>query len=319
MNDQLNLMNRFFAGKASREDADALADWIGEDESRKKEFDKAYRLFLISNFTLESPEFQERLSQMRLSRARRLRTVVIGAVAAASLAVGVLVTHFVERRAADRKMAATTLVSEAKPGQQSKVTLSDGTVVELNSGSRLVYPAIFGRGERKVRLEGEALFDVNHDEEHPFIVETYAYNVKVLGTKFNVLAIEEGDEFCATLLEGKIEIQSPSGEREALLDPGMSASRKDGKLREGASSDTECLWTEGIISAAGVDFKTLMDRMERAYGVKIQIDCDKMPVLRYKRLKLRISNGIEYAFNALLRNADFDYTYDEETNTYHII
>ena len=49
----------------------------------------------------------------------------------------------------------------------SRIALSDGTSVELNSKSRITYPALFIGRERRVRLEGEAMFDVRHDADHP--------------------------------------------------------------------------------------------------------------------------------------------------------
>ena len=68
--------------------------------------------------------------------------------------------------------------------------MSDGTVVNLNSGTSLKYPVAFVEGEnRSVFLDGEAFFDVATDKDHPFIVNAEALNIEVLGTKFNVSAL----------------------------------------------------------------------------------------------------------------------------------
>ena len=78
-------------------------------------------------------------------------------------------------------------------GQRMQMTLADGSHVQLNAGTTLEYPVVFDRKARRVKLSGEALFEVTHDSSHPFIVETFATDIQVLGTKFNVLA-DSGSE-----------------------------------------------------------------------------------------------------------------------------
>ena len=92
------------------------------------------------------------------------------------------------RRAMEELVEESTMAFSNSPGQITTITLPDGTVVNLNADSRIEYPAVFYGDERRVRLEGEAIFDVVHDEEKPFVVETFRYDIKVLGTKFDVTA-----------------------------------------------------------------------------------------------------------------------------------
>ncbi|EKC56861.1 protein containing FecR protein domain protein, partial [human gut metagenome] len=63
-----------------------------------------------------------------------------------------------------------------------QMTLADGTLVHLNAGTTLEYPVVFSRKDRRVKLTGEALFEVAHNAKHPFIVETFATDLQVLGT-----------------------------------------------------------------------------------------------------------------------------------------
>ena len=91
-------------------------------------------------------------------------------------------------------------------GKRTQITLSEGTKVWLNSGSKLVYPALFSGNRREVYIEGEAVFDVTHMQDKPFVVSTKGYDIKVLGTVFNVSAYSD-DNFSRTVLEqGKIEL-----------------------------------------------------------------------------------------------------------------
>jgi len=100
-------------------------------------------------------------------------------------------------------------------GQQMSLTLPDNSQVQLNSGTRLEYPVVFGK-TRSVKLSGEALFDVAPDRKHPFIVQTFASDIRVLGTKFNVLADAERGEFTTTLIEGQVQVTNRANSNERI-------------------------------------------------------------------------------------------------------
>ncbi|MFT4092911.1 MAG: FecR domain-containing protein [Niabella sp.] len=93
-----------------------------------------------------------------------------------------------------------------KKGSKSSLVLPDGTKVQLNGDTKLVYDQSFGKKLREVTLEGEAYFEVVKDSEHPFIVHTKTLNVKVLGTVFNVRAYNSEKNTQATLLRGSVEV-----------------------------------------------------------------------------------------------------------------
>lgn len=99
------------------------------------------------------------------------------------------------------------IVFSTPKGHSSKILLSDGTQVWLNSGSSLEYPAIFSATERRVKLIGEGYFDVAHHTEKPFYVETEKGPViEVLGTSFNVAAYQEEDKTTTTLVGGVVRL-----------------------------------------------------------------------------------------------------------------
>ncbi len=91
-------------------------------------------------------------------------------------------------------------------GKQSQITLSDGTKIWINAGSRFAFPTQFDKNSRVVYLEGEAYFEVAHDENKAFIVNTEAISVKVYGTKFNLSAYKQDKHLETTLLEGKVSV-----------------------------------------------------------------------------------------------------------------
>ncbi len=111
-------------------------------------------------------------------------------------------------------------------GSRSVVTLSDGTRVWLNAGSRLIYPSKFVDKSREVFLVGEAFFDVKENKNQPFVVKTIDVQVEVLGTRFNVMAYPEDFAVQTVLEEGSVEIKSNGAgrkEKGLTLEPGHMA------------------------------------------------------------------------------------------------
>lgn len=91
-------------------------------------------------------------------------------------------------------------------GSRSQLSLPDGSKVWLNAGSRLEYPDHFNGKSREVTLVGEAFFDVVKDTLRPFVVHTRTFQVRVVGTSFNVRAYEEEEIAETSLINGSVEV-----------------------------------------------------------------------------------------------------------------
>jgi transmembrane sensor len=127
-----------------------------------------------------------------------------------------------------------------------QVTLSDGSQVELNLGTELVYSHY--KDQRRVTLKkGEAFFNVSHDSAHPFIVRAGEGQVRVTGTQFNVWKYE--DQVRVMLLEGSVQIASDPVHGSVPLSPGMQASYQQGDatphVRAIMPDDTALAWRQG--------------------------------------------------------------------------
>ena len=158
-------------------------------------------------------------------------------------------------------------------GQQSKVTLPDGSSVWLNSETIVKYDA--AKGLRKVSLLGEAYFEVSHDSERPFIVETGNTKIKVLGTKFNVSHYPDSKMTEASLLAGKITLTLPGSSKKIALKPGQKLSYNAEKhvyLKQTIEVQNEILWRQGILFFENELFNDLIRKLERYYAVKIIYD-----------------------------------------------
>ena len=309
---------RYFNNEAAPEEVEQIEAWLAEDPTRQREFDAARMLFNAS--VLQRMHYEE--SARRTTRVWSLRRIARAAVRVAAALVLIAGAGYaggmIARDGMYREMSDRLNVLEVPAGQRMSITLEDGTLVRLNGGSRMEYPLLFARGERHVKLSGEALFDVAHDEKHPFVVETFASEIKVLGTKFNVYADEENGRFTTTLAEGRIRAKNLVGNRQeqVVLNPNEMVRLINGHLVPSRVADLDALcWTEGYINIRNVAFEELMERFENAYDVHIVIDRAQLPSIGYASGKIRISEGVDFALHLLQQACDFSYTKDEATNT----
>jgi transmembrane sensor len=127
-----------------------------------------------------------------------------------------------------------------------QVTLSDGSQVELNLGTELVYSNY--KDQRRVTLKkGEAFFNVSHDSAHPFVVRAGEGQVRVTGTQFNLW--KYGDQVRVMLLAGSVQIASDAIHSSMPLTPGMQASYQPGdatpRVRPFSPNDSALAWRQG--------------------------------------------------------------------------
>lgn len=313
------LLFKYFSNEASAEEVAQIEQWLDEDPARQSEFDSAHYLF--NAMILHSDELSKMTTPGALektSRKSKVRRLVYRyAAAAAAVVIAGLSGVFVEREINYNKMTAQTNVLEVPAGQRMSVTLSDGTQVQLNGNSRIEYPVIFSRKQRNVKLSGEAFFEVKHDERHPFIVETFASKVEVLGTRFNVYADEASEYFSTALVDGKVKVTTndETAEQVVLAPDEMVRVVNNHLVVTKVDAENLISWTEGYVNLADTDFESLMRRFENVYGVKIVIERETMPEIGYKSGKIRVSEGVNFALKLLQHECKFTYTENYETNT----
>jgi ferric-dicitrate binding protein FerR (iron transport regulator) len=197
-------------------------------------------------------------------------------------------------------------------GQTVNLTLSDGTVVWLNSRSVMRYPDHFDNKQREVYLEGEAFFEVAHRQGSSFTVHTHDYDILALGTQFDVEAYP-GD-FTTALIQGSVEIKSKDNAApDLLLQPNNIARLTGGKLITEPISDLNYYrWREGLICVKDITFDDLMKKFEKCYDVRILLQNQRIKKDVYTG-KFRYSDGIDHALRVLRRDVRFSFTRDEET------
>ena len=166
-------------------------------------------------------------------------------------------------------------------GGEYQVVLADGTKVWLNSASRLIYPQSFMGKERRVVLSGEAFFDVAHDAERPFIVETSRMNVKVLGTRFNVNDYDDNEEVSTTLVNGSVEIFS-GGQQAFRLVPGEQAYGKENELeKREVNVRLYTSWIDGKFLFNNTELEEIAKQISRWYDVEIFFSSENVKKVRF--------------------------------------
>lgn len=157
-------------------------------------------------------------------------------------------------------------------GQQSPypLVLADGTKVWLNADSKLTFPTAFLAGERGVKLNGEAYFEVAKDPRHPFIVSTGNQEVKVLGTHFNISSYNDDPATITTLLEGSVQVTVKENGSINFLKPGQQAILADKQIKIHAGDIEEAVaWKEGYFMFESGDIESIMRKVARWYDVDV--------------------------------------------------
>jgi len=312
------LIYKYLENTATDDEMKQVLDWLDADPAHVRELDELDKVMAASVIygpDVLSPALARKAARrISLGRIPLRRIVRYAAELAAVAVVGVGLARML---ADDRigEWARRTTALEVPAGQYLSMELQDGTKVWLNAGTRLEYPLVFAGGERRVKVAGEAMFDVEHDPAHPFVVETFACDVEVLGTKFNVVAEEENGLFSTALFEGRVAVSSRlvPGERLVLEPDEMVTLEGKHLCLAQIDNDEEYLWTNGIISLTDQSFSELMHRFEKTFGVTIRIE--REPSIRIGQGKIRQSVGIDNALQVLQRFADFEYEKDEQNNT----
>lgn len=316
-----DLLFRFFNNDVTQEEEMAICKWLEESDEHKEIYGNARELH--EAFLLQAPmelvngDMPEAARKKR--NARRIMWMAVANVAAVVLFC--VIGFYAINERLENRLADTMTTISVPAGKSMDYTFADGTVIRLNSGARLTYPMAFAKDRREVRLDGEAYFDVTHNEKQPFIVKTFASDIEVLGTEFNVNADSEAGEFSATLIEGSIRLSSSilPGEK-VIMHPNEKVTLvKDHLVFTEHDPESDIIWTKGFIDISGLDFARLMKKFEKAFGVEIVVSrkIESGPV--FDNGKLRISDGIDNALGTIRKGGvEFVYSKDNRSNTIYI-
>ena len=255
--------------------------WLDAAPSNRAAYKQV--LAVWHEFETAAPQVQDDLAAGQRREAQRLRTGATrrwwmgagGMAIAAGLAVAVLPGILAQQ--------ATAETYATGKGERKRVTLADGSIVDLNAETRLA--VTYARNERKVELaDGEAIFDVAHDARRPFTVAAPNREVRVLGTQFDVRSRQ--GELTVTVARGKVQVRPIS-----TATQGRSFLLTRGQRLEVASNGREELkavdpqeafsWRAGRLIYRGEPLADVVADLNRQYVEQIEIsdpELGKMPI-----------------------------------------
>ncbi len=276
------LIVRSLQGNASQKELQKLNDW----RSLSEQNEKSYQL-LAKIWARKSPEpvalnyhkLEERILAAGFEDAQddpspQLKQSLIYKVAAALLLLCLVCWSYI-RLIPDQPSLEDEeelVVTYNPTGQKSKITLPDKSVIWLNAESSLSYLKGFSDSIRHIELAGEAYFEVEPDQNRPFVVETGGISTVALGTSFNIRNYPEESAIHVSLLSGKVKVTDRNASNEVLLEPfeQVQFQKKSRVLKmTQLSSDQVSTWKDGIISFKACPFNKVIKTLERSYDVEI--------------------------------------------------
>jgi len=253
--------------------------WVNESAENREEYIQYKNLWAIMQTGSEMSDLQVRnsLSEVRKSIAPEKQPISIwNLLKYAALIAVALVGGYLTGKIEIKHDVAMNEVFVPK-GNRSSVTLPDGTKAWINNGTKITYPDKFREKERVIELEGEGFFDVVHDKAHPFIVKVGENMVKVLGTKFALIAYPEDKFIKAELISGKIELDVKGNDqsnefKSYFIEPsqGLVLEKSSGKVSKSKISDGFYdYWQNGVYQFKDESFEELAKKIERIYNVEV--------------------------------------------------
>ena len=263
-------------------DKDIRREWEShfDDILPKADLDRAFTKVMVTAEDIEKAHEEG----LRTRRQHRIRKIALTFAAAAAMLVAVpLATlkiheHHSGKTAPMLAEAPRMCEISTHNGETREVILPDGSRVTLNAGSVIIYPEEFQTSKRSVFLSGEALFNVTHDADKPFIVSTSDIDIQVHGTIFNVNAYPESDRTSATLCEGSISATlKRDGKCMALIpDERLSYDRRTGEAAVAhVNSAEDTAWERGDMCFRSENIHNIAKAIERKYGINTYITSGK--------------------------------------------
>lgn len=310
------LLQKYLAGNATETEKNEIQSWIEADSGNRKEFLRYRRLYDATIWS-DREKYQTIKGKKRKLKLSPGHYVIDFLKVAAVVLIAMLSTLYVHRLIKQPAQKLSQIV-EVPQGQYVNLTLSDGTKVTLNENSKLMIPTVFESDSRTVELDGEGYFEVSHNAKKPFLVRTNKCVIKVLGTKFNVLAFRNSDIFETSLLEGSVEVTSTKLNKKQLLRPNEKVVLKNDHLLVSTMQNTnELLWKDGILVFENRPLSEILDKLNAYYTTRITLH-NKSLANRTCTAKFRQKEGVDHILRVLKKSYGFDFEHNEKINSIDI-
>lgn len=307
-------------GCPTQEEKQQVEEWKNENEKNKMFFDRLQSRSFNPEIEEQAAGVQDIIyikTREKINRAvlkRKLRLWQYVAAASVTLLFIVSGLSILQVRPT---VEPVYVESKSPMGSVTRLTLSDGTIVDLNAGSTLSYPLAFTEDHRSVTLTGEAYFEVAKNTKQPFIVETGQMKVQVLGTHFNVKSYQEDNRLTTTLVEGSVSVSVENPDAPAskpiILKPNQQITL-DRTTREVNIAEVDAglysSWKDGECYFENEKLKDIVKILERQFGIPISITGTHLEEQVFSGFFTR-KEGLFHILNSFKRNRNLDYRQSE--------
>ena len=293
------IINKFFAGETSDSELDLLKNWLTESRVNRKEFDEENEIWQETNLQVKYKYFnaEKGWENVRAKIARGniytgsrvvvLKKSIFWSIAvAASIAILIALGNiFLWRTEIKNNLSGNNAITKIRTheGERVDITLPDSTRIIMNSGSTIEYSNDFNVKDRKIRLFGEAYFDVVKNSEKPFQVYLDKMTVVATGTKFNIFSYNSENRIEATLEDGSINVVIP-GKETIYVSPGQQVTyftNNNKAVVEDVTIESFTSWKENILRLNDTPFEEALRNIARRHNVIFEIQDSKLLDLKY--------------------------------------
>lgn len=267
------LIAKQLTGEIAAEEARFLEKWLTESIDNRQYFNQMQQLWEKS-FPLELPRQPDVEAALMRTKAKLKQKPVKGLFAtmnfwryAAAAAILLLLGTFwllqQNAQSLDIQLTATN--------NSLQDTLSDGSIISLNQYSSL--NAAFSKKSRRVKMRGEAYFEVAHNPEKPFIIDVQQVEVTVVGTKFNIDNRSDPDWVVVSVEEGKVRVKSGTQTEFLLAGEQARINVQQGTFLRNQTkpSDNESAWANRKFIFDDTPLAEVIPLLEKIYKVKINL------------------------------------------------
>jgi transmembrane sensor len=311
MENEKELLKRYKEGNCTPEEKKKLEAWydrLSENEEWNwTENEKADIKF----------ELKERIDhQIGLQKTRRFKYRMLAAASVLLIFVtSIALYQNSNSPAIDHLIERFTYREEHMPaGERGKIVLADGSTVFMNGATTLRFPNHFAGNIRKVILvEGEAFFDIKHDVNKPFIVETNGINVRVLGTAFNIRSYKTFNDIKVTVTRGKVAVKAidpAKSEKQAVLvaNEQVSVNKQSFNIQKSlVDSKSITDWREGKFAFDNESLGDITATLQYARDIKVHFAKDDLKSIRCSA-HFESSDSLEDIIFALSRANGLSFT-----------
>ena len=305
----------FLKGELDAAQAAAVEAWYDRSAANRRMLGQVYYILYVSDRINDAAgidverslrQFKRRMhAGRRISLRRSAVRIAAAAVIAAVLLAGGLTTVLLSKRLAQPVTVVTQL------GERSQVVLPDGTKVWLNSSSSVEYVAPFFSRQRRVKMEGEAYFEVEHDRRAPFVVSTNGLDIEVLVTRFNIRNDDNEHRITTVLLEGAVKAYASGREQASVrLHPAQQLvfdTRTHAmRLTDCPSAERSINWIDGRFCFEHDTFGEIVAELKRYYNVDIRFMDNRLRDMRFSG-NFRVEDGIYHIMSVLQLTYKFNY------------